>query len=278
MNLNLKKILIKSKKEVFSDISGNNSSKLKGEGYDFLELREYEYGDDVKHIDWTISAKLQQPYVKVFHAQKELDIHIVSLLSGSLYFGLEKFKNEIVTEVCSVLGFSAIKQGDPFSSYIANEDLTILTKKSKKFFSVVSMCEEIYNYKLINKIIDYKKVCDKLFLTIKRKSVIFLIGDFIDFKNLDLKLLSKKHEVYIVIIRDKFEENPQALGTVNLVDSQNGLSFEGVLDDSTIVNYKKLILENDHKLFTHLQKCNIKSVKIYTNDNISSKLLGMLKK
>ena len=74
MNLAAKKLLIKSKKRVFSEIHGNNSSLLKADGYDFLELKEYEYGNDVKNIDWVISAKLQKLYVKVFHAQKELNI------------------------------------------------------------------------------------------------------------------------------------------------------------------------------------------------------------
>ena len=73
MNQALKKILIKTKKQVFSEIIGNNSTKIKGEGYDFCELKEYEYGEDVKNIDWVISAKMQKPYVKVFYAQKELN-------------------------------------------------------------------------------------------------------------------------------------------------------------------------------------------------------------
>ena len=277
MDLNLKKILIKSKKEVFSEVSGNNSSKLKGEGYDFLELREYEYGEDVKNIDWTISAKLRTPFVKVFHAQKELDIHLVPLLSGSLYFGTSIFKQELLIKICSSLAFSAIKQGDPFTSYIASNELKLLTKPSKKFFSVVSMCEDIYNSKVINKTINYQKIQNELFKRIKRKSMIFLIGDFIDFKNLDLRLLSKKHEVYVIILRDIFEENPKPLGKVNLIDSTNGVNFEGVLDEETIVNYKKLIKENDHSLYNHLQKCGIKFTKIYTHEQSNAKLFGMFR-
>ena len=95
MNQTLKKILIKTKKQVFSEIIGNNTTNRKGEGYDFCELKEYEYGEDVKNIDWVISAKLQKPYVKIFHSQKELNIKIVSFLSGSTYFGTDIFKQDM---------------------------------------------------------------------------------------------------------------------------------------------------------------------------------------
>lgn len=278
MNQNLKKIIIKSKKQVFSEVSGNNSSRLKGEGYDFLELKEYEYGEDVKNIDWTISAKLRRPYVKVFHAQRELNVNIVPILNGSLYFGTSKFKQEIVTEICSILAYSSIKQGDPFFSYIANEDLKILTKKSKKLASVINMSEQIFNYNLIGKKVNYKKICDELFKTIKKKSIIFLIGDFFSIDSLDLKILSKKHEVFIIIVRDKFEEEPEALGKINLTDVENGIDYDGIIDSESVKNYKKFIKENDHKLFFHLQKCGIKFTKIYTHEEPISKLMGMMQK
>mgnify|MGYP000468793442 CR=1 FL=1 len=276
MNQNLKKILIKSKKQVFSEVSGNNSSKLKGEGYDFLELKEYEYGEDVKNIDWTISAKLRRPYVKVFHAQKELNINIVPILNGSLYFGTSKFKQETLTEICSILAYSSIKQGDPFFSFIANEELEILTKKSKKLSSVITMSEYIYNYNVLNKKAEYKKICDELFKTIKKKSIIFLIGDFFNIKDLDLKILSKKHELFLIVVRDRFEENPTALGKISLTDTTYGLDYDGVIDNESIKNYKAFVKQNDHKLFLHLQKCGIKFVKVYTNEEPISKLMGII--
>jgi len=278
MNKNLKKIIIKTKKQVFSEISGNNSSSLKGEGYDFLELKEYEYGEDVKNIDWTISAKMKKPYVKVFHAQRELNINIVPIMNGSLYFGTKKFKQELVTEICSILAYSSIKQGDPFICFIANDKVENISKKSKKLTSVITMSEKIFNYNLINKVQNYKNITDELFNKIKRKSIIFLIGDFFDIENLDLKILSKKHEIFVIIVRDKFEENPIELGNINLIDSTYGITYDGVIDKSSINNYKKIIKENDHKLFFHLQKCGIKFTKIYTNEEAISKLIGLTRK
>ncbi|RXJ81747.1 DUF58 domain-containing protein [Arcobacter sp. F2176] len=278
MNKNLKKILIKTKKQVFTEISGNNSSSLKGEGYDFLELREYEFGEDIKNIDWTISAKMNTPYVKVFHAQKELNINILPILNGSMIFGTKKIKQDLVTEVCSLLAFSSIKQGDPFSSFIVNEKFQNITKRSKKLASVASMSEQIFNYNPIGKEIDYKLLCNESFKLIKMKSILFLIGDFIGIEGFDLKLLSQKHEIFVIIIRDIFEENPQELGNISLVDTNNGLKFEGIIDKYSIKDYKAYIKKNDHDLFYHLQKCNVRFTKICTHEEAASKIITLVSK
>ena len=277
MNEILKKIVIKTKKQVFSEIIGNSVTKLKGEGYDFCELREYENGEDIKNIDWVISAKMQKPYVKIYHSQKELNIKIISFLNGSVYFGTDTFKQEIITELSSILGFLSIKQGNPFSSYIANENLELCTKKSKHFFSVNSMCEKFYNYDVIGKNIDYEKVLKELFKTIHHKSLIFLIGDFFDIKKLDLKLLAKKHEIIAFIIRDKFEEKPVELGNVSFIDPSNNNYFESVLNKSSISEYEKKVKENDHKLYKHFQDCGIKFTKIYTNEEPIKKVIEVLR-
>jgi uncharacterized protein (DUF58 family) len=277
MNQNLKKILIKTKKQVFSEMIGNNISLQKGEGYDFCELKEYEYGEDVKNIDWVISAKMQKPYVKVFHAQKELNIKIVSLLNGSTYFGSKKFKKDIIAQLASAIGFICVKQGDPFTSYIANETCEICTKKSKQIFNVNIMAEKIDTYNVIGRNIDYPHIINELFRTIHHKSIIFLIGDFFEIEKLDLKLLSKKHEVLAMVVRDKFEEEPYELGNVNFNDPSTNMSFEGVLNKKTIQEYVKSVKENDHKLFKHFQDNAIKFAKVYTHTDPIKSLIGLLR-
>ncbi|RXJ65552.1 DUF58 domain-containing protein [Halarcobacter ebronensis] len=277
MNQTLKKILIKTKRNIFSEIIGNNSSLLKGEGYDFLELKEYEYGEDVKNIDWLISAKFSKPFVKVFHAQKELNINIIPILSGSIYFGTKKFKQDLVTEICSILGYSCVKQGDPFSSFIANESVELCTKKSKRNFAVTNMSEAIFNYKCIGKNSNLNMIIDELFKKIKKRSIIFLIGDFFDTKGVDFRLLSKKHEVIAIIVRDKFEESPFELGNVNLVDPQTNQVFDGNINNTIVKEYKKRVKQNDSKLLEHFQKCGIKFTKIYTNEEPLPKLLRLMR-
>ena len=276
MKTSVKKILIKTKKSVFSEIIGNNNSLFKGDGYDFVELREYEDGEDIKKIDWMISAKMHQPYVKVFHTQRELNISIVSLLNGSMHFGSKRFKQETLSEVVALLGFSCVKQGDPFNSFIANETLQNITKKSKKIFSVYEMVERLEEYTCIGKSINYELISQELYTQLKKRSIIFILGDFFDIENLDLRLLSKKHEVVAIIIRDKFEENPAQLGSVNLIDPSSALSYEGVMNKSSTQAYMKKIKENDHNLYEHFQSCGIKSVKIYTHEEPLPKLLKLM--
>ncbi len=277
MNKQLKKILIKTKKQVFSEVIGNNSSLLKGEGYDFLDLKEYEYGEDVKNIDWVISAKFKKPYVKVFHAQRELNVNIIPILGGSVYFGTKKFKQEHIAEICSLLAYSCIKQQDPFSSFIANTNVNICTKKSKRGFSVNQMTKSILEYQVVGKTVNYPQITTELFKFIKKKSIIFLIGDFFDIEKLDLRLLGKKHEVISIIIRDRFEEKPFELGNVNLIDPSTNQVFDGNIDELILKKYIAKVKQNDHKLYEHLQSCNIRFCKIYTDEEPLSKLLRLMR-
>jgi len=277
-NTVLKKILIKTKRAVFSEIVGNNTSRLRGEGYDFCELKEYEYGEDVKNIDWVISAKMQKPYSKVFHAQKELNVCIVPILNGSVHFGTHKLKQELITEICTLLAYSSVKQGDPFESYIANEQVILTNKKSKSIFGVYTMAQKLLEYPSLNKQLHYANITNELYKKIKKRSLIFLVGDFFDTQNLDLKLLNKKHEVIIIITRDHFEENPKKLGNVNLVDPSNKLNFEGNVNGTLIQTYKNKVKKNDHDFFSKLQQNAIKFVKIYTNEDPISKIAGLLNK
>ena len=275
MDKNIKKILIKTKKGVFSHSIGNNSSKFKGDGYDFVELREYEEGEDIRKIDWMISAKAGKPFVKVFHTQRELNIVIVPILNGSAHFGTKKLKQELISEICAVLGFASVASGDSFTSFIANEKVQLNTKRSKQLFSVEKMVENIYNYNCINKRTDNTAIKRELFKHIKEKSIIFLVGDFFDIENLDLKLLSARHEVVAIITRDPFEENPTPLGSVNFTDPSDSTVFDGSIGKSVVNEYKKKVKKNDLYLYEHFKKSDINFTKIYTNENYFIKLLKL---
>ncbi|MGB3750016.1 MAG: DUF58 domain-containing protein [Arcobacteraceae bacterium] len=272
MNKTLKTLLIKTKKSVFSQQIGNNTSNIKGEGYDFVELREYEDGEDIRKIDWVISAKMQKPFVKVFHTQRELNINIVPILNGSTYFGTKILKKDIITEICSTLGYIAGAQGDSYSSYIANEDAFLNTQTTKKLLGVQNMVEKIYHYDPIGKNVDYAKLTNTLSKQIRKKSIIFLIGDFFNTEKLNLKPLSKKHEVVVIIVRDRFEESPIAIGSVNFTDPSSSQVFDGDLNSSLALNYKQKIQKHDHELYQNLKKSGIEFTKIYSDENIIKKL------
>ncbi|MEA3553200.1 MAG: DUF58 domain-containing protein [Campylobacterota bacterium] len=277
MNKNLKKLLIKTKKSVFSQQIGNNTSKFKGEGYDFVELQEYEDGEDIRKIDWVISAKQQKPYVKVFHTQRELNINIVPILGGSIHFGTVKLKQELITEICAILGYSCSAQADSYTSYIVNETVNISTKKTKKLLGVDMMCKNIYEYDCINKRVDYDIIKDKLYSNIKEKSIIFIIGDFFNAEHINLKMLAKKHEVIAIIVRDRFEEKPSTMGNVNFQDPSTANMFNGNLNSSLVKEYEKKVKINDHILYEKLKKSGIVFTKIYTDENPSIAMFKLFK-
>ena len=277
MDKNLKKILIRTKKAIYSNKIGNNTSKFKGEGYDFSELREYEDGEDVRKIDWVISAKVGKPYVKVFHAQRELDINIVALLGGSVHFGTTVFKQEIICEIASLIGYSAISQGDTFSSFIANEQTRLFTKQTKNIFAVEKMVEGFYQYDVKGKTVNHKELSNELYKKIRKKSIIFLLGDFFNCDEMQLSLLAKKHEVIAIVVRDKFEESPSELGNVNLVDPSNYSRFEGTINKDTILKYKQVVKHNDEVLFQNFKKWGVEYTKVYTHENVTAKMMRLFR-
>jgi len=260
----IKKLLIKAHKEVFSEVLGNNNSLFKGEGYDFVNLREYEFGDDVRKIDWNITAKIGTPYVKELLEERELNVVVASMLGGSVYFGTKKFKQELIAEIVAVIGFSVIKNSDRLTSLIYADKLYHHQKASKKRGIVDKIIKDIDLFNPLGKSANYSKMIKDIYLKIKRKSIIFIIADFIG--DIDLNILSKKHEVILIIVRDKFEERPQELGFVGIVDPSTNEKIEGELNRASVSAYQRAIEQNDETLITHCKKHKIRVSKIYTDD------------
>jgi len=269
-------MLIRAQKEVFSSFVGNNNSRTKGEGYDFVELRAYESGDDSKNIDWMISSKIGKPHVKLFHQQKELNIKIVLLLCGSVYFGTKRLKQELITEISALIAYSCVKQNDPFEAYIANDDLLFAGKKTKQLFAVRSLVEKISNYDVLGKKMNYKKIVGKLYKTLGQKSLLFLIGDFFDTKELDLRALSLKHELLVIIVRDRFEENPEILGMVDITDPSTHRSTRVDFSKAGLNSYIKKVKSQDEDFLSQLKKLGIRHVKIFTDENPAQKIFNIM--
>jgi len=269
----LQKILVRARRQVFSEMVGNNPSVFQGEGYDFIELREYMAGDDIRHIDWNITAKMQKPYIKIFREERELNVVLVSVLNGSVYFGSKKFKQDTIAEVVALLGFSTLKNGDTLSSYIFTDKMNSHTKPSKKIHQVQKIVGEILNFDALYKKVDFKVIADSLYNRLKRKSLIIIVGDFFEIPN--FKLLAKKHEVIAVIVRDKLEEKPPQMGFASLVDPESGAVLEGDFNASSVSAYAKKVQEHDRKLYEVFRKHQIRFTKIYTDSKAGVELRRM---
>lgn len=266
----LKKILVRARRQVFSEMIGNNPSIFQGEGYDFIELREYQHGDDIRHIDWNITAKMQKPFIKIFREERELNVVLVSVLNGSVHFGSDKFKQETIADVNALLGFSTVKNGDLLSSYIFTDKMISHTKPSKKIHQVQTITKDILDFDAINEKVDFKVISDSLFKRLKRKSLVLIVGDFFEIP--DFKLLAKKHEVICVVVRDRLEERPPEMGFASLVDPESGATLEGDFNRSSVEAYSRKVQVHDHKLFEAFRKHQVRFTKVYTDDIASVNL------
>jgi uncharacterized protein (DUF58 family) len=275
MNKAVKKIILKTKKQVYGDMIGNNASMFQGEGFEFAELREYVYGDDVRKIDWKTTAKLGKPFIKVYKEERELNVVVVSVLSGSTYFGTVKQKSDVITEVVATLGFSAVKNADLFSHMIFADKMYDFSKPSKKLFSVHKAVEEVASFEPLGKEADYQALLETLVSRLKKKALLFIVSDFVG--EIDLKLLAKKHDVFAVMVRDRFEENPSELGYLQLIDMETKQSFEGDIDSSVLKSYKKALHDNDEKLYKQFKKQGVRFTKIYTHEEPTLKLMKKMR-
>ena len=275
MNKTVKKIVLKTKKQVYGDMLGNNASLFQGEGFEFAELREYIYGDDIRKIDWKTTAKLGKPFVKVYKEERELNVVVVSLLSGSTYFGTVKQKSDVIAEVVATLGFSAVKNADLFSHMIFSDKMYSLSKPSKKLFSVHKAVEDVVEFNPLGKVADYSALVETLISRLKKKALLFIISDFVG--EIDLKLLAKKHDVFAIIVRDRFEEHPSELGSLRLIDMETKESFEGDINSSTVKQYKKALYANDEKLYKQFKKQGVRFAKVYTHEEPTLKLMKKMR-
>jgi len=254
----MKNIIIKARKKVFNLFSGHRHSNKHSEGLDFSELREYQIGDNVKRIDYKITAKKQKPYIKLFNEERELNIIIVGLIDYKTYFGSKVLKYEKILETIATLGFSGIKSNDRVGIEIySKNNIFIKPTKNLKSLSLLSK----FNEDIIDTKLNYKQILDSL-IRHKKNSVLIIVSDF--FIDYDFRKLGAKFDTYSVIIRDRIEENPTILNGLTIIDP--------ITNKSTIADfgnsYKAKILANDTKLIQNFKKSNIKYIKLYTDEDI----------
>jgi len=275
VDIQTRKILLKTRKQVFGDMLGNNASLFHGEGFEFAELREYIYGDDIRKIDWKTTAKLGKPFVKVYREERELNVAVSTMLGGSTYFGTCCAKSEYIAQIVAMLGFSAVKNSDPFTHLIYADRLYRHSKPSKKMHAVTQETEAVLSFDPLGLRSDFAGWTDTTFKRIRKKSLLFLISDFVG--EVDLRLLAKKHDVFAIIVRDRFEEEPKDLGYVRLVDPEGGGSYEGEVGGSTLTHYRAALKANDHALYRQFRQHGIRYAKIYTDQDPAAGLLGRMR-
>jgi len=267
MDSRVQTILFRAKKDVYTHLSGGNLSRILGEGYDFAELQEYQPTDDIRHISWINSAKLGKTYVKKMYEERELNITVCSLLDGRMVIGK---KLELLSYIVALLGYSAYSSNNLFRSIsIFGNDIKEYNP-TKNIEAIEQSINNIYNFKPLGKSIDYREIPSKLMQTIEAKSILFIIGDFLD--NIDLSILSQKHEVVVIIVRDRWEENPITSPNAQLIDPQTNRAINQTLSRRAIKYYKAKLLEHDNRLIEQFNRYNIRYTKVYNIDEVLGSL------
>ena len=223
----VRKLEIKSRGLSAQLFSGQYHSAFKGRGMSFSEVREYKAGDDVRTIDWNVSARLNHPYVKVFEEERELTIMLVVDVSGSKDFGTQgQFKIELVTEVCAVLAFSAMQNNDKIGVIFFSDRIEKYIPPKKGKSHVLRIIRELIDFKPEHQGTQVGQALKFLTNVIRKRCTAFVLSDFYspDFED-SIKLANKKHDIVALRVADPRELSLPDVGLMKVKDAETGESF-----------------------------------------------------
>jgi uncharacterized protein (DUF58 family) len=204
--------------------SGEYHSAFKGKGMAFSEVREYQYGDEIRTIDWNVTARFNHPYVKIFEEERELTVILLVDMSESESFGTKvQFKNELITELCAVLAFSAIQNNDKIGIIFFTDKIEKFIPPKKGRSHILRIIRELINFKPQSQGTNIGEALRYFNNVIKKRSIAFILSDFFDIGFEEpLKIASSKHDTVAVQIYDKRESEIPDIGLVKARDSETG--------------------------------------------------------
>ncbi len=220
----VKKIEIKTRRLSDHLFSGEYHSSFKGRGMTFSEVRQYQFGDDIRTIDWNVTARYNEPYVKVFEEERELTMMLMVDVSGSESFGThEQFKRDIITEISATLAFSAIQNNDKVGLLLFSDEIELFIPPKKGKTHVLRIIRELLEFQPASRKTDFTQALRYLSNVMKKKAIVFVLSDFMDegYDNA-LKIVGKKHDVTGIRVYDRYEEELPKLGMVPMKDAETG--------------------------------------------------------
>ena len=220
----VRQIEIRTKGLVNQVFSGEYHSVFKGRGMEFSEVREYQYGDDIRNIDWNVTARLGHPYIKVFEEERELTVMLLVDLSGSLMFGsVSKTKQRIAAELTAILAFSALKNNDKVGLILFTDKIEKFVPPRKGKKHVLRIIRDVLSFEPEGKATNLKGALEYMNNTIKKKSIAFLLSDFMDegYEKI-LRIVGRKHDLIGIVLDDRREKEIPNIGLVKLADAETG--------------------------------------------------------
>lgn len=276
----VRQIEIKTKGVVNQVFSGEYHSVFKGRGMEFSEVREYQFGDDIRNIDWNVTARFGHPYIKIFEEERELTVMLLVDLSGSLVFGsIDKTKQQIAAELSAVLAFSAMKNNDKVGLILFSDRIERFVPPRKGRTHVLRIIREVLSFEPEGKGTNIKSVLEYMNNAIKKRSIVFLISDFMDsgYERI-LKIVGKRHDFIGVVLTDEKENLIPRIGLIKMQDAESG--EERYIDTSDKEFQKWFIhsrLENFENRKSLFIKSRLDSINIQTNQSYIKPLIDFFR-
>jgi uncharacterized protein (DUF58 family) len=277
----VRQIEIRTRGLVNQVFSGEYHSVFKGRGMEFSEVREYQFGDDIRNIDWNVTARFGHPFIKIFEEERELTVILLVDLSGSLLFGtVEKTKQQIAAELSAILAFSAMKNNDKVGLILFTDKIEKFVPPRKGKKHVLRVIREVLSFEPKGKATNLKSALEYMNNAIKKKSIVFLISDFMDegYEKI-LRMVGKKHDLIGVVLNDRREFTLPKIGMIKLNDNETGAERWIDTSDSkvqkTIREMREKIIQGRKTLFL---TSRLDSIEVTTEENYIKPLIQFFRK
>lgn len=277
----IRQIEIRTKGLVNEVFGGEYHSAFKGQGIEFSEVRPYQYGDDIRSIDWNVSARVGEPFIKLFEEEREQTVILAVDVSGSGDFGTQsKFKREIAAEICAILAFSAIRNGDKVGVLLFSDQIELFVPPKKGKRHVLRIIRDIFAHENQSRGTDLSKAINHLLHVLRRRSIILLLSDFMDDGyEKPLKALGRKHDTIAVHIVDPIEESLPPVGMIELTDNETG---ETIVVDSSSKKVRESLTdfayEKKEETREILKRASVDRIPVNTNESYIDPLIHFFKK
>ncbi|EKT3974839.1 DUF58 domain-containing protein [Flavobacterium psychrophilum] len=277
----VRKIEIKTRRLSDHIFSGEYHTSFKGRGMTFSEVRQYQYGDDIRAIDWNVTARYNEAHVKVFEEERELTMMLMVDISGSESFGTKnQLKSEIVTEIAATMAFSATQNNDKIGLILFTDEIELYIPPKKGKPHVLRIIRELIEFKPKSNKTDISQALKFLSGTQKKKAIVFMISDFItdDDYEKTLKIAGKKHDITGIRVYDIREEKMTNIGLVAMQDAETGeTQWVNTNSASVRFEYEKYYNEKVSYFAAIFSKCGSGTVSTRVDESYVTKLLGYFK-
>jgi uncharacterized protein (DUF58 family) len=266
----VRKIEIKTRRLSQDLFSGEYHSAFKGRGMSFSEVREYTPGDDIRSIDWNVTARFNHPYVKVFEEERELTVMLLVDVSASEQFGTRKqLKQDMITELCAVLAFSSIQNNDKIGVIFFTDKIEKFIPPKKGKSHILHIIRELIQFTPESKKTNISEALRYFTNAIKKKSIAFVISDFIDTDFLDaMKIASGRHDIVGLRIYDKREKELPNMGLVKFQDAETGKIFWMDTSNKEVrTQYFASVLKREQMVKQIFQRSGVDHVSIATDES-----------